>query len=530
MADKRTKAGTLHVVYSQSDGRSAANVHEVFTDIEKARSFAQSHNAELGKGLNHATKAFIQSGTRADLAATASFGHAFKSAPPVEAPKATAKPRLFATSPDLRNATKAVEQFYGGQKMRLEQSGAVWNVVRESDGKVLTDVQVTRKGGRYRFEQAPPPVAPPAAPAPANKALEKQRARMARMGVDLGTPDGGTSARALKSALDSFEAERRLQSLSGAQINAILHDGGLPHSGTRAQKEARIAKHLSDEAGRKLIDQYVSQPADAVARAKEAKALRAAAPPAPREPSWSTATRVVRGDNEPMRRAVAAANAAKGKPNRDLWKTAGEKGIPSAVKSLSKMSDADVIATAKHFAPGFKGGKTVTRDAAVKALSTEMTASFKENLQFVEAEPVKAKSQQKPALTPLQVANEKIAAGKRLSAKDHAAVIASERELSAKYTPRTEGALHQMDVAAVRSAKPAPEAKAKPSRTAKATGKLGLALAVGSTAFGLYAAMRGSPATAAPAAPDPMKTRTDPYTTADGRQYRNGRLIVRSSH
>ena len=24
--------------------------------------------------------------------------------------------------------------------------------------------------------------------------------------------------------------------------------------------------------------------------------------------------------------------------------------------------------------------------------------------------------------------------------------------------------------------------------------------------------------------------RSDPYTTADGRQYRNGRLIVRSSH
>lgn len=92
----------------------------------------------------------------------------------------------------------------------------------------------------------------------------------------------------------------------------------------------------------------------------------------------------------------AAPNAIKGKPARGLWQTAGTKSVSAAVKSLDKLSDADVIATAKHFVPSFKGGKSATRDAAVKALSTEMTASFKENLQFTEAEPAGLRGTQNP--------------------------------------------------------------------------------------------------------------------------------------
>jgi len=58
--------------------------------------------------------------------------------------------------------------------------------------------------------------------------------------------------------------------------------------------------------------------------------------------------------------------------------------------------------------------------------------------------------------------------------------------------------------------------------------KLGMAVAIGSTALGLVSAFRSSPAAAAAPA-DGGKTRTKPYTDSAGREYRNGRLIVRPS-
>lgn len=468
----------------------------------------------------------------------------------------------------------------------FDGDGHVFKTAVSELRKAGYDIRHDRKTGSYvnhGHKQALPPAAPPAAPAPtkasgAGEATARVETDAARRQIK----DDVAKLKRYRSDLDHFERSRTAQHQVPALKQAI------------ADLEARIPKRNLPRP-RKVAEARSSVSGPVTASPTSSPD---AATSKPRSSASSEQRARMMADHKrgleriAAKERSAAAKATKGKPYRDLWLTAGEKGIPSAVKSLSNLSDADVIATAKYFAPGFKGGKTATRDAAVKALSSEMKASFKENLQFVEAEPVKAKRSPRSsaasfptyrhAESAVAAADTEIVKRKGMAAK---AMARGQTEAAAKHfdavkkaeasrataqahldRPKPKGpsgsignstTIQQIErtigpdgnlmrgndvyrrllekasdaeIAQVREwaktqsphvsrnigdtaasvSRTRPQAlPGAPARTAKTTGKLGLAIAVGSTALGLYAAMRGSPATAAPAAPEPMKTRTD---------------------
>jgi hypothetical protein len=79
-----------------------------------------------------------------------------------------------------------------------------------------------------------------------------------------------------------------LKSLRGMQINAMLHDMSLAQSGTRAQKEARIAKAMEgSNINRNTVDFYAKNPVEAAKTMGKVKTARAAPVQKSTSSGWS---------------------------------------------------------------------------------------------------------------------------------------------------------------------------------------------------------------------------------------------------
>lgn len=263
-----------------------------------------------------------------------------------DAPK---NPKLFATSPSLDMAVKAVEQFYAGTKVRLEQSGSEWGVVRSSDNKRLDGVRVVQKGGRFRFEEAPRASAPAAStpkPSPRDAATARTLRQQVRSNPDpIGsTRDGAPSERAAKATLMA-EKYNRLASRMGA--------GGSPDQAAwaarRAEKWGNVAKAVGvaapGQTGDPAYEQVVrttkleamAAKTKSDAPVKVADAVKHPGTPIPKAPTgWS----------DKAREASAEARAAEGSTEKWLAdretrirqsRTAGNKHLDNLSRSVEGM-------------------------------------------------------------------------------------------------------------------------------------------------------------------------------------------------
>ena len=429
-----------------------------------------------------------------------------------KAPKIRARGVIAQTEADARKLASAASLDEGNRSMRRGGRTA-WSL---ADRNAAVDAyEVAMKGLGY--------------PVPAMKGMTPMGAKTS----------GSKAAKAFDAALrknarlDQLAITAEMKGLSGPKLRAFLQDRAeqkyrLQYGGLRGAETAEQVSKAAAELFK--LDNPTAKSVTPPVKAEPKPNVPRSARPTVRDQR--------RGFGEYYDAAEKRAASMPALKKELLAKTAGapvkvadavpHKGtkIPAAPKSVAKAAKAEKATKAPKTASKRPASKTstsapATPHAAEKAVrATERREAAVVNKQMAEPKaPTAAAETAKPArLTPYQQSLQ--APPRQLShARDHTGALDPLYTSKSRRQLVEEGVKKGMGTRAELRALQ-PEALAK---RLKYRGLAGLAVAVGvGVAAGLAA--RSSSAVAAPAS---TKTRTDPYTTSDGREHRNGRLIIR---